>query len=133
MSGGLARRATSPGPKPSLVFLLFLFVAFKERKTCFPHKNRTLLLISECLPLFLPSFLPTPLFTLFLSLSLSSYLFLFPCLLIFLSYSLFFCLFIETILRYMQQDNMKENHRGNKTYERDTNQKKRLNVKNMLC
>ena len=55
-------------------------------------------------------------------------------------YYLFLDLFIEGIIRHMQQDSAKENHRGNKNKEeRDTKgtkykkPQKRLNNRIMLC
>ena len=91
-SGEVARRATSLGPKPSLLFCLFVFCLFLSflclnrktmfvclflsflclnRKTMFSPLQRAFLFLFECLPLFFLSlFWPPP----FHSLSLSLYL-----------------------------------------------------------
>ena len=95
----MAQRATSLGPKPSffVIFLLFFpFFAF-NRKNCFPPpQKRALLLVIECLPLFLLSLFWPPPFSLPLSLNLSSS-FLSSFLLVFLSllsFGSFSCLFL---------------------------------------
>ena len=80
----MARRATSFGPKPSFFvvfsFFLFVFSLLLIEKNCFPppppKKNKGfLLLILECLPLFLLSLFwpPTCSISLSLSFSLSCY------------------------------------------------------------
>ena len=73
----MARRATSLGPKPSLFFwfVLFSFCVFFDfafrKKVCLPPEKRVLLLILQCLPLFLPSLFRFPFSLSSLSLSFS--------------------------------------------------------------
>ena len=101
----MASRATSPGPKPSLLvfwffccFLSFPFFVF-NRKTCFPLWKGHFLFIIECLPLFLLSLFGLPLFH-FLFLCLSLFLFFLPsCLSFLLSFgSLFSSLYFFVFL-----------------------------------
>ena len=92
----MGRRATSLGPKPFLVFLLFCFCSFfcsKNQRKLFPPKKGNFSSFSQCLPLFLPSFFHSPFsLSFFFSLSLSlliffltSLFFVLPCYFAFLS------------------------------------------------
>ena len=109
----MAQRATSLGPKPSLLFIAFFggggcvfcfpLFAFNRENLIFPLRM-SILFIVQCLPLFLLSLFP-PLFTLSLSLSLScSFLsFFLPSSLSVLLYfaSLFFFIFVCFFLLFL--------------------------------
>ena len=108
----MAQRATSLGPKPSLLFFLFgvFFVCFFpflsllviQKNLVFPLEKGHFLFIFECLPSFLLSLFWPPPFSIYLSLSLSLLLVLFflPSCLLFLLYfaSLFLSLSFLVLL-----------------------------------
>ena len=123
----MARRATSLGPKPSLLICFcfccaFPFFAFNRKKTCFPPRKGQYLFILECLALFLRRLFWPPPYSFSLSLSLSFYLsislyillfsfFLPSCLLIwFLLVPCFlsFFLFLSSSLLFHERNNIKK-------------------------
>ena len=80
----MAPRATSLGPKPSLLFFVFcLFLSFLSllfmEKSCFRPRKWHFVFIFECLPLFVLSLFWPPPFAISLSLcrSLSLYIYIY--------------------------------------------------------
>ena len=113
----MAQRATSLGPKPSLLFFCFCFCFFCSfpffafnRKTCFPPKKVIFCLFSVFLFLLPQPFLTSPFFCFSFSVSLLllSLFILLVFLFCFLCVSCFclFFIFLSSLLLFSEKNNM---------------------------